>query len=200
MGNDVFISGTMGAALQAHFRGIPAIAISVAALRDVHFDAAAQVARLLAQNVADARSPPPAAERQPAQPAPERIRGVSLTRLGRRTYMDVVNEGDDGRRKYYWIARDRPGWVLERGLDVWAVRQPPHLGHAGCESRDSDQVRTAHLHGRGHPRRKYLRRTGQAGVGSRVARCAYRPVHTVPAADGAPRAVVAPRSAPLLVR
>ena len=55
MGNDVFISGTMGAALQAHFRGIPAIAISVAALRDVQFDAAAQVARLLAQNVADGR-------------------------------------------------------------------------------------------------------------------------------------------------
>jgi len=37
MGNDVFISGTMGAALQGFFRDIPAIAISVAALRDVHF-------------------------------------------------------------------------------------------------------------------------------------------------------------------
>ena len=37
MGNDVFISGTMGAALQAHFRGIPAIAISVAALKDIEF-------------------------------------------------------------------------------------------------------------------------------------------------------------------
>ena len=37
--------------------------------------------------------------------------------------MDVVKEGDDGRRKYYWIARDRPEWVLEKGLDVWAVRR-----------------------------------------------------------------------------
>ena len=37
MGNDVFISGTVGAALQAFFRGIPAIAVSVTALKDVHF-------------------------------------------------------------------------------------------------------------------------------------------------------------------
>ena len=124
MGNDVFISGTMGAALQAHFRGIPAIAISVAALHDVHFEAAARVVGLLAQSVADGRLTAPLLlnVNLPNVPA-ERIRGVSLTRLGRRTYMDVVNEGDDGRRKYYWIARDRPGWVLERGLDVWAVRR-----------------------------------------------------------------------------
>ena len=124
MGNDVFISGTMGAALQAHFRGIPAIAISVAALRDVEFEAAARVARLIAQNVAEGRLSAPLLlnVNLPNVPA-ERIRGVSLTRLGRRTYMDVVNEGDDGRRKYYWIARDRPGWTLERGLDVWAVRR-----------------------------------------------------------------------------
>ncbi len=124
MGNDVFISGTMGAALQAHFRGIPAIAISVAALRDVEFEAAARVARLLAEAVAEGRLSAPLLlnVNLPNVPA-ERIRGVSLTRLGRRTYMDVVNEGDDGRRKYYWIARERPGWTLERGLDVWAVRR-----------------------------------------------------------------------------
>ena len=124
MGNDVFISGTMGAALQAHFRGIPAIAISVAALKDVEFAPAARVARLFAESVAEGRLTAPLLlnVNLPNLPA-DRIRGVSLTRFGQRTYMDVVNEGDDGRRKYYWIARDRPGWVLERGLDVWAVRR-----------------------------------------------------------------------------
>ena len=68
------------------------------------------MARLLAQNVAEGRLTAPLLlnVNLPNLP-PERIRGVSLTRLGRRTYMDVVNEGDDGRRKYYWIARDRPG-------------------------------------------------------------------------------------------
>jgi broad specificity polyphosphatase/5'/3'-nucleotidase SurE len=37
--------------------------------------------------------------------------------------MDVIKEGDDGRRKYYWVTRENPGWVLEKGLDIWAVRR-----------------------------------------------------------------------------
>jgi len=124
MGNDVFISGTMGAALQGFFRDIPAIAISVAALRDVHFAPAAQMVRLLAQAVADGRLLPPLLLNVNLPNVPvEKIKGVSLTHLGRRTYMDVIKEGDDGRRKYYWITRERPGWVLEKGLDVWAVRR-----------------------------------------------------------------------------
>ncbi|MBI4282334.1 MAG: 5'/3'-nucleotidase SurE [Chloroflexi bacterium] len=124
MGNDVFISGTIGAALQGFFRSIPAIAISVASLRDVHFAPAAQVVRLLAQGVADGRLATPLLLNVNLPNVPlEKIKGVSLTHLGRRTYMDVIKEGDDGRRKYFWIARDRPGWVLEKGLDVWAIRR-----------------------------------------------------------------------------
>jgi 5'-nucleotidase len=124
MGNDVFISGTMGAALQGFFRGIPAIAISVASLKDVHFAPAAQMVRLLAQGVADGRLASPLLLNVNLPNVPlEKIKGVSMTHLGRRTYMDVIKEGDDGRRKYYWITRERPGWVLERGLDVWVVRR-----------------------------------------------------------------------------
>ncbi|MDA0988013.1 MAG: 5'/3'-nucleotidase SurE [Chloroflexi bacterium] len=124
MGNDVFISGTMGAALQGFFRGIPTIAISVAALKNLHFAPAARVARLLAQGVADGKLVPPLLLNINLPNVPlEKIKGVSLTHLGQRTYMDVVKEGDDGRRKYYWITRERPGWVLEKGLDIWAVRR-----------------------------------------------------------------------------
>ena len=54
----------------------------------------------------------------------ERIRGVSLTRFGQRTYMDVVQ------RRGRWSAKvllDRTGQARmgarERGLDVWAVRR-----------------------------------------------------------------------------
>lgn len=124
MGNDVFISGTMGAALQGFFRGIPAIAVSVASLKDVHFAAAARTVRLLAQGVADGRLTPPLLLNVNLPNVPlEKIKGVSMTHLGRRTYMDVIKEGDDGRRKYYWITREKPGWVLERGLDVWVIRR-----------------------------------------------------------------------------
>ena len=124
MGNDVFISGTMGAALQGFFRNIPAIAVSVAALKDVQFAPAARVVRILAQGVADRRLASPMLLNVNLPNVPlEKILGVSLTHLGRRTYMDVIKEGDDGRRKYYWIARETPGWVLEKGLDVWAIRR-----------------------------------------------------------------------------
>jgi 5'-nucleotidase len=124
MGNDVFISGTMGAALQGFFRGIPAIAMSVAALKDVHFAAAAQMARLLAVGLGEGKLAPPLLLNVNVPNVPiEKIKGVSLTHLGRRTYMDVVKEGDDGRHKYYWIAREKPGWILEKGLDVWVIRR-----------------------------------------------------------------------------
>ncbi|MBF8267101.1 MAG: surE, partial [Dehalococcoidia bacterium] len=90
LGNDIFISGTVGAALQGFFRGIPSIAISVAALKDVHFAPAALVVRLLAQDVADGKLTVPLLlnVNLPNQPL-EKIKGVSLTHLGRRTYMDV---------------------------------------------------------------------------------------------------------------
>ena len=124
MGNDVLISGTMGAAFQGFFRGIPAIAVSVAALKEVYFGPAALVAKLLAQGVAEGtlKAPLLLNVNAPNQPM-EKIKGVSLTQLGRRTYMDVVKEGDDGRRKYYWITRDKPGWVMEKGLDIWSIRR-----------------------------------------------------------------------------
>ena len=124
MGNDVFISGTMGAALQGFFRGIPSIAVSVASLKDVHFAPAARTVQFLAQGVADGRLVPPLLLNVNLPNIPlEKIKGVSMTHLGRRTYMDVIKEGDDGRRKYYWITREKPGWVMEKGLDVWVIRR-----------------------------------------------------------------------------
>jgi 5'-nucleotidase len=124
MGNDVLISGTMGAALQGFFRGVPSLAVSVAALQDVHYYPAAKVARILAQSVADKKlsSPLLLNINVPNQPI-EKIKGVSITRLGRRTYMDVIKENDDGRKKYYWISREKPGWILEKGLDIWSIRR-----------------------------------------------------------------------------
>ena len=124
MGNDVFISGTVGAALQGFFRGIPAIAVSVTALRDVHFAPAAGVIRQLAEAVGQGTLAPPLLLNINVPNVPqEKLKGVSLTHLGQRTYMDVVKEEDNGRRKFYWITRESPGWVLEKGLDVWTIRR-----------------------------------------------------------------------------
>ena len=48
LGTDVLISGTVGAALQGYTRGVPSVAISVAALETTRFDAAAQLLKSIA--------------------------------------------------------------------------------------------------------------------------------------------------------
>jgi 5'-nucleotidase len=51
----------------------------------------------------------------------DQIQGVEVTQLGRRSYADVIEEGYDGKRKYYWIVRGEPESQPEEGTDIWAV-------------------------------------------------------------------------------
>lgn len=123
LGNDILYSGTIGAALQGYFRGIPSLALSVTSIKEARFDVAAPLARALA----------PLMLRQrvfrhvllnvnvPNEPL-ENIAGVEITRLARRRYADRVKVGNDGRRDYVWIARGTPKWEVEEGTDIWAIR------------------------------------------------------------------------------
>ena len=52
LGLDVLSSGTVGAAMQGSLRGIPAVAVSVASLDEVAYEAAARTARAIAAAVA----------------------------------------------------------------------------------------------------------------------------------------------------
>lgn len=123
VGNDVFVSGTVGAAFHGYFRGIPSIAISVTALNDVRYEVAARLASLLALRVKEGALPKGLLlnVNLPNKPM-EQLKGILVTRLGRNSYLEVVNEGKDPRRKYYWINRSRPAWQLEEGTDIWAVQ------------------------------------------------------------------------------
>lgn len=124
LGNDVYVSGTVGAAFQGYFYRVPVVALSIATVEDVHFDVAAKLAALLVDRVIHGSLPSPffLNINVPNQPL-EKITGVEITRLGQRSYADDVQEGHDGRRKYYWIVRGRPEWDLQPGTDIWAVRQ-----------------------------------------------------------------------------
>ena len=123
LGEDVLMSGTVGAALQGYFRGIPSLAISVTSLNATCFEGAAQLLISLAQRVGEGFIPKPVLLNVNLPPvAPEQIEGIDVTRLARRTYADTVRQGDDGKRKYYWITRTRPAWEMEEGTDVWSIR------------------------------------------------------------------------------
>ncbi|HJX69800.1 MAG TPA: 5'/3'-nucleotidase SurE [Dehalococcoidia bacterium] len=51
LGDDVLLSGTIGAALQGYFRGLPSVALSVVVGKDMHFEVAASLASLLARQI-----------------------------------------------------------------------------------------------------------------------------------------------------
>ncbi|MBM3132718.1 MAG: 5'/3'-nucleotidase SurE [Chloroflexi bacterium] len=125
LGNDVFISGTVGAALQGYFYEIPAIAISTALHNGrVRFDTAAMVGGMLARKVKEkALHPRSLLNVNVPHLSPEEIEGIELTRPGRRSYRDEIQKGNDGKRDYYWIVRGDPVWEEKEGTDITAVRK-----------------------------------------------------------------------------
>ena len=125
LGNDVFISGTVGAALQGYFFKIPAIAISATLVKNkVRFDTAARIGALLAKKVEQKDLPEEMLLNVNLPHLPlQKIQGIEATRLGRRSYHDDVKKGNDGRRDYYWIVRSQPESGEEKGSDIWAIRQ-----------------------------------------------------------------------------
>ena len=124
LGNDVFISGTVGAALQGYFYGIPAIAFSVAAFGSLHFAVAARLARLLAGELVDKGLSQKLLLNVNLPNLPrEEIEGIEITKLGEREYVDKIEPGHDGKRQYYWIMRGEPDWNMIPGTDVWALKQ-----------------------------------------------------------------------------
>ena len=124
LGNDTFISGTIGAALQGYFYGIPAIAISTAAFEDLHFDVAARLARLLTGAFDDGILPKKLLLNVNLPNLPrEKLKGIEITKLGERNYTDKISPGHDGKREYYWIVRGIPEWNVSAGSDIWALDQ-----------------------------------------------------------------------------
>jgi len=122
MGEDVLVSGTVGAALQGYVRGYNAIAISVYALSPQNYGPATALLRGLAVALNRDSLPRPLFLNinLPDLPA-DGLAGVEITRMGQRSYTEVVKVGEDGKRKWYWIARSKPVLHEMEGSDVSAV-------------------------------------------------------------------------------
>jgi 5'-nucleotidase len=123
LGEDIFISGTVGAALQGYFRGLPSIAISVGSLHPPTFHAATVIlAAIVRQIEKEGYSNRLLLNVNVPSIQFSDICGIDVTRLGGRAYTDVITTGDDGKQEYYWIAHGTPAWHLVEGTDIWAVR------------------------------------------------------------------------------
>jgi 5'-nucleotidase len=124
LGDDVLISGTVGAALQGYLRGFPALAISVAAVDSLLLDNAAKLAVLLAKKI-DSNSLPTDIFLNVNLPNLPRakIKGVKITRLANGSYTNTIEKGFDGKREYYWVVRQKINTDTDRKTDIWAIEQ-----------------------------------------------------------------------------
>lgn len=126
VGHDITYSGTVAAAMEGAISDVPAFAISLDLGEgvEVDFTPAAEFAAELARKVLREGLPPdtflnvniPAVSRA-------EIRGVRITRSGKRVYRDQLIERVDPRGgKYYWIGGEAPTGEAElEGTDVWAL-------------------------------------------------------------------------------
>ena len=124
LGDDVLLSGTVGAALQGYLRGLPAIAISIASTDSHYLDNAAKLAALLAKKILAGALPVNIFLNinLPDLPLAE-IKGLKITQRAHKTHIDTVEEGHDGRKEYYWLVRQKLGSSTDKNTDIGALEQ-----------------------------------------------------------------------------
>lgn len=125
MGEDVLYSGTVAGAMEATMLGIPAVAFSYAG-RDTEriADFGPILRRLLPQLVQRGGFPDQTLLNVNFPPIPpDAVRGVKVTKLGRRVYTDSITRANDpSGREYFWIGGGGIQWEAEEGTDFQAVQ------------------------------------------------------------------------------
>jgi len=123
LGYDIFYSGTVAAAVEGVINGMPAIAFSFDSFEPVDYTGPASFAARLVQYVTQHALPADMFLNVNFPGIPwEEVKGVTITRLGRRVYWDeLVRRADPRGRSYFWIGGKPPGGVPDRGTDIWAI-------------------------------------------------------------------------------
>ncbi len=123
LADDITYSGTVAAAIEGTLLGLPSIALSLASRGNYNFQPAANFAAKVVSKIAQHGMPPDTLLNinAPNVGAAE-IKGVKVTRMGKREYGDSIVEKTDPRgRKYYWIGGDELRHVEVDGSDISAV-------------------------------------------------------------------------------
>ncbi|HLF10845.1 MAG TPA: 5'/3'-nucleotidase SurE [Gammaproteobacteria bacterium] len=123
LGDDVLYSGTVAAAMEGRFLGIPAIAVSLVLGEGGHFETAASLMRRLVQRTFDDPLPADAILSVNVPDLPwEQIQGIRTTRLGFRHKSEpVVKALDPKNRPIYWIGPAGAGQDAGPGTDFHAI-------------------------------------------------------------------------------
>lgn len=125
LGDDVLYSGTVAAAMEGRFLGLPALALSLVQEEGGHFDAAVQVAReLLQQIIADPLPRETILNINIPDLPRAQLAGFEITRLGFRHKSEpVIRAVDPKNRPIYWIGAAGGGQDAGPGTDFNAVER-----------------------------------------------------------------------------
>ncbi|MFO1399131.1 MAG: 5'/3'-nucleotidase SurE [Burkholderiales bacterium] len=122
MGDDTIYSGTVAAATEGYLLGIPSLAISLASKTAAHFETAAQVAVDLVQRHARTAAGPWLLNVNVPDVPPAELRGVRITRLGRRHKAEGVIRAKNPRGEtVYWVGAAGEAADAGEGTDFEAV-------------------------------------------------------------------------------
>ena len=123
LGDDILYSGTVAAAMEGRYLGLPAIAISMAGDPVQHYETAAAIAKQLVMKLQTKGLPSQTILNVNVPNLPlDKIKGMQVTRLGsRHCAEEVIKDHDPRGRPIYWIGR--PGLEADSGVgtDFYAI-------------------------------------------------------------------------------
>jgi 5'-nucleotidase len=123
MGDDTIYSGTVAAATEGYLLGVPSIAVSLASKRGEYFQTAARVARTLVERFQREGFGEPVLLNVNVPDVPyEELRGIRVTRLGRRHKAEgVVKQLTPRNETVYWVGAAGAAADAGEGTDFHAV-------------------------------------------------------------------------------
>lgn len=144
LGDDTLYSGTVAAATEGRFLGLPAMALSLNGTQEQHYNTAAQVALEMVQKVQQQPLPRDTILNinVPDVPYPQ-LKGYRATRLGNRHKSEpVIPQADPRGRMMYWIGPAGKEQDSGEGTDFHAVRE----GYVSVTPLQIDLTRHERLH------------------------------------------------------
>ncbi|KTD48960.1 stationary phase survival protein SurE [Legionella rubrilucens] len=126
LGDDILYSGTVAAAMEGRYLGLPAIAFSMAGNGNIqHYDTAAVIARQLVTRIKADLLPLQTILNVNIPDLPlQQIKGIEVTRLGTRHGAEpMIKQNDPRGRPIYWVGLPGSEADAGPGTDFYAISQ-----------------------------------------------------------------------------
>lgn len=125
LGDDVWYSGTVAAAMEGRFLGLPAVAFSLVGEELLHFETAGKVARQIVKNLITNNLPPSTILNVNVPDVPyEQLQGFEITRLGTRHCAEpTIRQIDPRGNPIYWVGPAGAEQDSGEGTDFHAIRE-----------------------------------------------------------------------------